>query len=92
MSAVTINLPSLLGPIADGARSVNVEADTVKAALDELVGRHPALKIHLFDETGGFRQHVLCFHNDTNTRWLESIDVPVSEGDTITIIQAVSGG
>ena len=92
MSAVTINLPSLLGPIADGARSVNVEADTVKAALDELVVRHPALKIHLFDETGGFRQHVLCFHNDTNTRWLESIDVPVSEGDTITIIQAVSGG
>ena len=31
-------------------------------------------------------------HNSANTRWLDSIDVPVNEGDTITILQAVSGG
>jgi molybdopterin converting factor small subunit len=35
---------------------------------------------------------VLCFHNRTNTRWLQSLDVPVAEGDTLTILQAVSGG
>ena len=48
--------------------------------------------MHLFDETGGFRQHVLCFHNETNLRWLESDEVPVADGDRLTVLQAVSGG
>jgi molybdopterin converting factor small subunit len=92
MSRVTVQLPSLLGPVVSGADSVGVEGSTVAEALAALVDHHPALKVHLFDETGGFRQPVLCFHNDTNARWLESLDVPVADGDTITIIQAVSGG
>ena len=92
MRKVTVHLPSLLGPAVNGAESVGVEGNTVAEALAALVARHPALKVHLFDESGSFRQHVLCFHNDTNTRWLESLDVPVAEGDTITILQAVSGG
>ncbi len=32
------------------------------------------------------------FHNEDNTRWLDSLAVPVREGDTLTILQAVSGG
>ena len=92
MSRVTIELPSLLGHAVDGGRSLDVEARTLRGALETLFGRHPRLRGHLFDESGAFRQHVLCFHNQTNTRWLESLDVPVAEGDTITILQAVSGG
>jgi hypothetical protein len=38
------------------------------------------------------RRHVLCFHNQENTRWFESLDRPVATGDVIMIIQAVSGG
>ncbi len=89
---VRIELPSLLHHAADGEGSPCVEARTLRGALDALVGRHPRLRVHLFDERGAFRQHVLCFHNRTNTRWLESLDVPVAEGDTITFLQAVSGG
>jgi molybdopterin converting factor small subunit len=92
MSRVTVQLPSLLSPAVNGADKVGVEGGTVSEVLVALLDRHPALKVHLFDETGGFREHVLCFHNETNTRWLESLDVPVADGDTITIIQAVSGG
>ncbi|MHC4827051.1 MAG: MoaD/ThiS family protein [Planctomycetota bacterium] len=87
-----MHLPSLLGPVVNGVHSVGVEGNTVSEVLAALVDRHPALAVHLFDETGGFRQHVLCFHNETNTRWLESLEVPVADGDTITILQAVSGG
>ncbi len=92
MPEVTVELPSLLDHVVNGSRSIAVEADSLRGAIEALVERHPALAVHLFDETGDFRQHVLCFHNQTNTRWMASIDVPVSEGDTITIIQAVSGG
>ena len=69
-----------------------VEAGTVHDALQALVERHPALEVHLFDESSNLRQHVLCFHNDVNTRWMTSLDTPVQTGDTITILQAVSGG
>ena len=92
MNKVTVHLPSLLGPVVNGADSVGVEGETVAEVLAALIDHHPALKVHLFDETGGFRRHVLCFHNETNTRWLESLDVPIADGDTITILQAVSGG
>jgi len=56
------------------------------------VRRHPALQVHLFDESSRLRRHVLCFHNQENTRWFESLDRPVATGDVILIIQAVSGG
>ena len=92
MGKVTIELPSVLGPIVDGDRTLTFEAETLPAALAALTDRYPALKVHPYDETGAFREHVLCFHNQTNTRWMDSIDVPVRDGDTITILQAVSGG
>lgn len=92
MSKVTVRLPSLLHPAAGGSARVTVEAGTIDGALAALVKRHPALGVHLFDESGDLREHVLCFHNDTNTRWLESRQAPVADGDTITILQAVSGG
>jgi molybdopterin converting factor small subunit len=92
MPEVTVHLPSLLGPVVNGAESIGVEGGTVAEALAALVEAHPALRVHLFDECGALRQHVLCFHNETNTRWMESLDLPVTDGDTITILQAVSGG
>ncbi|MBI3028766.1 MAG: MoaD/ThiS family protein [Candidatus Rokubacteria bacterium] len=89
---MTVALPSLLAGIVGGARTLPIEAETLAGALDELVRRYPALKVHLFDESGAFRQHVLCFHNEESTRWLGSLDRPVAAGDVITIMQAVSGG
>lgn len=92
MPQVTVALPSLLAGVVGGARTLPIEADTLAGALDELVRQYPALKIHLFDESGAFRQHVLCFHNEESTRWLGNLDRPVAAGDVITIMQAVSGG
>ena len=92
MPSVTIELPSVLAPVVNGERSFTVDADTLPAALTALFEIQPGLKVHLFDEAEAFREHVLCFYNQTNTRWMKSIDVPLREGDTITILQAVSGG
>jgi len=88
---VTVKFAPLLAGVV-GAPEVRVEAQTIAGALDALVRAHPSLRVHLFDESGRFRQHVLCFHNRTNTRWLDRLDVPVAPGDTLTLLQAVSGG
>ncbi len=92
MAGVVVHLPSLLAPVVGGSRRVEIEAPTVRGVLDGLIAAHPELRVHLFDESGDFRQHVVCFHNDTMTRWMDSLEVPVAEGDTVTIMQAVSGG
>ncbi len=91
MARVTIELPSVLEDVV-GERSIALEAETLAAALEAMTRDHPRLRVHLFDESGAFRPHVLCFHNQTNIRWLASLAVPLAEGDTIRILQAVSGG
>ncbi len=92
MVSVTVLLPSLLVDLTGCAGSVSIDAATLGEALDRLVAIHPALAVHMFDEKGGFRQHVLCFHNDENTRWRRDLSAPLADGDTIRILQAVSGG
>lgn len=92
MPNVTVQLPSVLSAIVGGVREVTVEGDSLTACLESLFAQHPELRLHVFDESGGFRQHVLCFHNDTNTRWEGGMTQPTRDGDRITIMQAVSGG
>lgn len=104
---VTVLLPSLLEPVTGGVRELTVSGGSLREVFADLIEREPRLRPHLFNEAGGLRRHVLCFHNGTNTRWLagpspegadpppertDGWDTPVGEGDTILFMQAVSGG
>jgi len=92
VATITVRLPRMLSGFTGGHLELELEADTLAAALHTLTTRYPALAVHLFDETGRLRGHVLCFHNDDNTRWLPSLERPVKSGDVLTIMQAVTGG
>lgn len=92
MATVTVTLPSLLDPVMGGVREVEARGDTLSQVLEDLLDREPRLRPHLFQESGELRQHVLCFFNGTNSRWLEGQDPPVREGDTVLFMQAVTGG
>jgi len=92
MATVLVRLPGLLAHIMSGSRQVEVQADTVQGAVDQLLADYPALRVHLYDESGRLRPHVNLFRNDTNIRRLSSLDSPIRDGDTLTVMQAVSGG
>lgn len=92
MASATLELPELLAVVLGGIRRVVVEGGTCRAALEDAFRRHPGLRVHLVDERGALRKHVLCFHNGENTRWSDTFDRPLADGDTLTILQAVSGG
>lgn len=92
MARVSVRVPSLLAELADGDLSHDVEADTVDAALAALFRRFPQLRVHVFDESGAVRRHVSCFHNGRHARSPEAQSAPLEDGDTVTILQAVSGG
>lgn len=89
---VTVSLPSLLRSAAGGRGEVEAAGSTLKEVLEDLFRRHPMLRRHVFDDAGEQREHVNVFLNDQNVRWLESFDEPVRDGDTVTVLQAVSGG
>ena len=91
MSRATVELPSLLRDVLH-KESLRVEGVTLEDALEDAYSQLPGLRVHVCDESGRLRQHVLCFLNDTNMRGPDSVKQPLSDGDTITILQAVSGG
>jgi molybdopterin converting factor small subunit len=92
MAKVTIELPSMLGSVLGGVRRVEATGDTWQHALEDAFRKLPALRVHVLDETGALRRHVLCFVNDVNTRFGEGAPERLRDGDRITIMQAVSGG
>ncbi len=92
MGELTIRLPAVISQLVGGERRVAVRGATLQEALDDLVQKRPALGLHLFDEAGAMRRHILCFCNQVYTRGVEGLEVPVNPGDEITILNSVSGG
>ena len=89
MAAVHVTIPSMLATLVGGERRFVVEADDLAHVVGAVFDRHPELRVHLLDEQGSLRQHVSLSHNDESVRTLTG---RVAEGDTLTVLQAVSGG
>lgn len=92
MARIECSIPSLLADCAAGRTRFPLEADTLEQAIALLGETYPLLRVHLFAESGEARKHVLLFYNDDNLAWLDRLDVPLREGDRLTVLQAVSGG
>ncbi len=92
MPVIPVHIPAVLADVTGCARTIEARGSTVREVLEDVVSKVPTLRIHLYEESGNFRTHVLCFLNETNTRWLSSLETPVTESDELTILQAVSGG
>jgi molybdopterin synthase sulfur carrier subunit len=89
---VTIHVPAMLRGCCGGAKELSFPATSVRAALDEIERRHPALHSRICDETGAVRRHVNVFVNVVHMRDREGLDTPLVPGDVLTIVPAVSGG
>ena len=90
--AVTVRIPTTMRPLAGGNSSVKVEGSTLSEVLKNLNTDHHGFDERLFDETGGLRKFVNVFVADDDVRYLQGLDTPVPEGDTVSIIPAVAGG
>ena len=89
--SVTVLLPRILAPATGGRLRMEVEATTAGEAVDGLLAAWPGLAVHLFDERGELRPHVLCFIDGEATR-LGDRRAPLTAGGEIRFVQAVSGG
>jgi molybdopterin converting factor small subunit len=78
--------------LTGGNSEVQVEGATVGEALQSLETAHPGFKERLFDDEGGLRRFVNVFVADDDVRYLDGVNTPVPDGETIAIIPAVAGG
>ena len=89
---VSIRIPTTLRTLTGGNSEVQVEGATVGEALQSLEAAHPGFKERLFDDEGGLRRFVNVFVADADVRYLDGVNTPVPDGETIAIIPAVAGG
>ncbi len=94
MDAITVPvaIPSLLHACTGGRAEVTVRAGTLAEAIENLLDAYPLLRTNLFEDSGAQREHVLIFHNGEIAKSLDSLDVPLKEGDCLTVLQSVAGG
>ncbi len=89
---VTVHIPGPLRDCCAGASELSLPATSVRAVLEELEQRHPALHRRVCDETGAVRRHINLFVNTHHMRDRDGLDTPLTPGDEVTILPAVSGG
>ena len=92
MPTISLSLPTVLAPLAQGQRTVAGSGDTLRAVVRDLSARFPALGPRLTDDRGEPYPFVTFYLNDEDIRFLGGFDAAVREGDELTIVPAVAGG
>jgi molybdopterin synthase sulfur carrier subunit len=90
--ATTVRIPTQLRELSGGASEVEVDGATVGDVLKNLDAAHAGFAERLFDEAGALRRFVNLFLADEDIRFLDGLDTPVADTQTISIVPAVAGG
>lgn len=64
---------------------------TVRAALDDVFARYPAVRGYVLDDQDRLRLHIAVFVDGTHVR-RDVLDHPLQPGSELYIMQALSGG
>lgn len=89
---ITVQIPSSLRAECGGSTQLEVSAENVQQALDELQRRQPQLYRNVCDETGSLRKHMNLFVNESLLNRRDGPQTELRSGDTLFIMTAVSGG
>jgi len=88
----SVRIPTPLRKLTSDQDEVSVEASTVAQLLDALEAKYPGLKERICDENGNPRRFINLYVNNEDIRFLQGLDTPLKEDDTVSIIPAIAGG
>jgi len=86
-----IRIPPVLRPDAGGNRLLDVEAGTVREALDALIDRYPSLSGRVI-EGDGVPAFLNVFVDGEDVRLADGLATPVGATTKILLLPAVAGG
>ncbi len=90
MSA-TVRIPPTLRAEVGGQRQVEATGETVRAVLEDLVERHPALGAQIFDGDD-VATFVNVYLGGEDVRTLDGLETAVTPGATVILLPAMAGG
>ena len=88
----TVHIPSVLRANVGGVKSLEIEGDSIRAVVDGLIQRHPALQAQLLTGEGELNRFVNVYVNGQDVRYLSGLDTPVAAGDEVRLLPAMAGG
>jgi sulfur-carrier protein len=90
--AIEVKIPTILRTYTGGEKAVEAKGDTLVALIDDLDARHPGLKGRLITDEGALHRFVNIYVNDEDVRFTGSLETPLKDGDSVTVLPAVAGG
>ena len=90
--SVLIRIPTPLQKLANDQAEVNVDASTLRQAVEQLAAQNEEFKTRLLDDSGELRRFVNVYVNEEDVRFLQKLDTPLKDGDEVSIVPAIAGG
>ncbi len=90
--SVQVYVPYPLRGLTNGVGTVDLHANNLAQAIDELNRRFPGMAYRLLDDQGRLRRFVNAFVNEESVSHLAPSDVPLHAGDVITVLPSIAGG
>ncbi len=90
--AIEVRIPTILRTYTAGAKAVEGSGGTLDALLVDLDSRHTGLRGRLVTDEGALHRFVNVYVNDEDVRFLGSLETPLKDGDSVTVLPAVAGG
>ena len=90
-ASVEVRIPTILRPYTKDQKVVTASGETLAAVIADLDAHYAGLGERLL-ENGALRRFINIYINDEDVRFLGSLDAPVKNGDSITVLPAVAGG
>jgi len=87
-----VRIPTQLRTLTGGTSEVTVDGSTVAEVLKALDAAHPGFAERLFDGNGALRRFVNVFLDEEDVRFLQGLETPVADNQTLSIVPAVAGG
>ena len=90
--SIEVRIPTILRTYTGGEKAVAAKGDTLQGLIDDLDAKHNGLKGRLITPEGGLHRFVNIYVNDEDVRFLGSLETPLKDGDSVTVLPAVAGG
>jgi MoaD family protein len=89
--SIEVRIPTILRPYTKDQKTVEAEGSTLSAVISNLDAQYAGIGERLLEE-GALRRFINVYINDEDVRFLGSLEAPIKDGDSITILPAVAGG
>ncbi|WP_417701320.1 MoaD/ThiS family protein [Pseudomonas sp.] len=88
---VSVSIPTLLRPLTDNQKRIEIEGATVRELIENMDRHYPGIKERLLHGAEMYR-FVNLYVNDNDIRFADNLGTALKDGDEVTILPAVAGG